>query len=121
MARILIVDDERLIQQLLSRLLEGEGHSCETAGSTDEARQLLVGPKFDLVFCDVDMPGGSGLDLVRDMRSGGIDVPVVMMSGVEDPRLAAEAVDLKVVGYMLKPFAMDEVRRRVAEIVSPAD
>lgn len=119
MARILIVDDERLIQQLLSRLLEEDGHSCETAGSTAESRTRLEGDPFDLVFCDVDMPDGSGLDLVRELRAAGNDVPVVMMSGVHDARLAASAVDLGVEGYMLKPFPLEDVRERVAQVLGP--
>jgi DNA-binding response OmpR family regulator len=116
--RILIIDDERLIQQLLSRALEGDGHSCAVASTAAEGKEALADGAFDLVFCDVDMPGGSGLDLVRDLRAGGNRVPVVMMSGVEDARQAAEAVDLGVAGYLLKPFAIDDLRRRVREILS---
>ena len=119
MARILIVDDERLIQQLLSQLLEEDGHSCETAGNVAEGRRALEGQVFDLVFCDVDMPDGSGLDLVKETRAGGNDVPVVMMSGVHDASLAACAVDLGVEGYMLKPFPLEDVRERVAKILGP--
>ena len=48
--KILIVDDERLIQQLLSRLLEGEGHSCTAVGSIDEARTQLDSQEFDLIL-----------------------------------------------------------------------
>ena len=117
MARILIVDDERLIQQLLLRLFERDGYECEVAGSPDEAREIRAQERFDLVLCDVDMPGGSGLGLVEDMRGQGIEAPLVMMSGIEDARLAAEAVDLGVEGYLVKPFQLDDVRSKVAEIL----
>jgi DNA-binding NtrC family response regulator len=120
-ARILIVDDERLIQQLLSQLLKEDGHSCETAGNVAEGRRAMEGGQvFDLVFCDVDMPDGSGLDLVKEMRGDGNDLPVVMMSGVHDASLAARAVDLGVEGYMLKPFPLEDVRERVAKILGPS-
>lgn len=118
MARLLIVDDERLIQELLSRLLTADGHSCEAVGSVQAARDALAGDGFDLVICDVDMPGDSGFDLVREVRASGEAPAFLMMSGIEDARLAAEAVDLGVAGYMLKPFELEEARRRVSEIVA---
>jgi two-component system, OmpR family, response regulator len=117
-ARLLIVDDERLIQELLSRLLRADGHDCEAVGNVDDARDALAGDGFDLVICDIDMPGGSGFDLVREVRSAPGGPAFLMMSGIEDARLAAEAVDLGVEGYMLKPFELEEARRRVADIVA---
>lgn len=118
MARVLIVDDERLIQQLLARLVEDEGHEPATAGSVPEARGLLDTEEFDLILCDVDMPGESGFDLVRSFRNRGGDAGVVMMSGIEDARLAAAAVDLGVDGYMLKPFQLDEARAKIAAVLA---
>jgi DNA-binding response OmpR family regulator len=115
MSKILIVDDERLIQQLLSRFLEAEGHSCTVAGGIDEARGLLAQDDFDVIFSDVDMPGGSGLELVRELRAKGSTASVVMMSGIEDPQLASQAIDLGVEGYMVKPFKLEEARVRVAD------
>jgi putative two-component system response regulator len=114
-ARVLIVDDERLIQQLLAKVLEDEGHSTAVAGSVAEARGHLEAGDFDLILCDVDMPGESGFELARSLRDHGSDAAVVMMSGIEDPRLAAEAVGLGVHGYMLKPFQLDEARTKVAD------
>jgi putative two-component system response regulator len=118
MARVLIVDDERLIQQLLSRLVNGEGHTSTLAGSVPEARSHLEQEEFDLVLCDVDMPGESGFELVRFLRNRGGKAAVVMMSGIEDARLAAAAVDLGVDGYMLKPFQLDEARAKVADALA---
>jgi DNA-binding NtrC family response regulator len=115
MARVLIVDDERLIQQLLSRVVEREGHTATLAGSVPEARGHLEANEFDLVVCDVDMPGESGFDLVRSMRSHGRDTPIVMMSGIADPRLAAAAVDFGIAGDMIKPFPLDEARTKIEE------
>jgi putative two-component system response regulator len=115
MARVLIVDDERLIQQLLSSVLERDGHTATVAGSVPEARGHLEAQQFDLVLCDVDMPGETGFDLIRSMRNRGSDTPIVMMSGIEDPRLAASAVDIGIAGYMIKPFRLDEARSKVRE------
>lgn len=115
MARVLVVDDERLIQELLSRVVAAEGHSAAVAGSVPEARGLIEKEEFDLILCDVDMPGESGFDLVRSIRLHGNDAAIVMMSGIEDPRLAAAAVDFGVDGYMIKPFKLDEARAKMAE------
>lgn len=115
MAQVLIVDDERLIQQLLSSVLAREGHTPTVAGSVPEARGHLESQEFDLVVCDVDMPGESGFDLVRSMRTHGRDTPIVMMSGIEDARIAAAAVDFGIAGFMSKPFQLDEARTKVAD------
>jgi putative two-component system response regulator len=120
-ARVLIVDDERLIQQLLSAVLERDGHAPTVAGSVPEARGHLETEQFDLVRCDVDMPGESGFDLVRSMRSHGSETPIVMMSGIEGPRLSAEAVAFGISAYMIKPFPLDEARTKVAAALRRPD
>lgn len=112
--RILIVDDEEQIRRLLARLLEGRGYSCATAADAGEARRLLAQEPFDLVLSDVNMPGESGLDLVRDVRIRYPEAAVVMVTGLDDPRYAQEALQTGVYGYMLKPFKPNELLINVA-------
>jgi putative two-component system response regulator len=76
------------------------------------------------VTCDVNMPGGSGLGLVRDLRARHPDIAVLMVSGMDDPATAAAATDLGAYGYVMKPFHANEIliasanarRRRHLEI-----
>jgi putative two-component system response regulator len=113
-ARILVVDDEQQIRRLLARLLEDRGYRCATAGDAHEARRLLELERFDLVLSDVNMPGESGLDLVRDVRERYPNSAIVMVTGLDDPRYAQEALQSGAYGYMLKPFKPNELLINVA-------
>ncbi|HWN41184.1 MAG TPA: response regulator, partial [Thermoanaerobaculia bacterium] len=64
-ARLLVVDDESSIVDFLSLLFEEEGYAVRTARSAAEARQALASGSFDLILCDVMMPDGSGLDILK--------------------------------------------------------
>lgn len=122
--RVLVVDDEEPIRTLLSRILERGGYSCTTASNCDEARALLEKEHFPLVLCDVNIPGQSGLDLVREMALTSPDTAVVMVSGVDEPSIANAAVEAGAYGYILKPFNVGDIliqvsnalRRRELEI-----
>ena len=119
---ILVVDDDEASRRVMARLLHRAGFECITAGSLTEAKERMAEEEFALVLTDVNMPGGSGLDLL--MGIGETDVATVMVSGADDPRLAATALDLGAYGYMIKPFESSELlitvdsalRRRRAEI-----
>ena len=66
---VLIVDDEPSLGRLLARYLEEAGYVCQTATSAAIARELLSLRRFDLALCDLDMPGESGLDLIRHIKA----------------------------------------------------
>ena len=102
--RVLVIDDERSIRELLSRLLLSAGYACETVGEPAAAREMLVRSSFDLLLCDVNLPEQSGLELVRHVLAERDDVAAVMVSGFDDPTLARLALDYGAYGYLLKPF-----------------
>ena len=114
MAHVLIVDDEAEIRELLGRLLDQDGHSIEFASDGSQARARLADESFELVLCDVNMPGESGFDLVRHVIGKHADTAVVMVSGVDDPRLAESALELGAYGYVVKPFKFTEIPIAVA-------
>jgi putative two-component system response regulator len=122
--RILIVDDEDSIRNLLLRLLTGRGHGCSTAANANEARALLAAEPHALVLTDVNMPGDSGLDLAYEVLREYPDTAVVMVTGLDDRRFAEAALEHGAYGYVLKPFRPSEVlinvtnalRRRSLEI-----
>ena len=124
MARVLIVDDEDLIRRMLARLLKRAGHDIELAESTRTARVRLECETFDLVLSDVNMPGESGLDLVRYVLMNHPGTAAVMVTGVDDPTIAEAALEIGAYGYIIKPFETNEVlinvanalRRRALEI-----
>ena len=124
MARLLIVDDEPMVRRPLRRTLERGGHQVLEAANVAEARALLEAEPIELVLCDVNMPGGSGLELVRAIADGDSDAAIVMLSGVDDPAVANEALAIGAFGYLVKPIGGNEalinvssnLRRRELEL-----
>src|SRR5437762_3600203 len=106
---ILIVDDEEPIRRMLSRLLERHGYPCKVASDATDARKQLETQQFALILCDVNMPGESGLDLVRHVLREYPHTAAVMVTGLDDPQLAGIALEHGAYGYIVKPFESNEV------------
>jgi len=125
--RILIVDDEKSLVDFLSLLCSGEGYGVAVAYSAGEAREQLAQTSPDLVLCDVMMPDGNGLDLLREIRAHEPAPAVVMMTAYTSTKTAIEAMKLGAADYVAKPFDVDELkvvihnaletRRLAAEVV----
>jgi putative two-component system response regulator len=99
---------------MLGRLLEQYGYTCTLAGSAKEARRCLQEKEFALILCDVNMPGESGLDLVRYVLREHHHTAAVMVTGLDNPQLAAAALEIGAYGYILKPFESNEILINVA-------
>jgi putative two-component system response regulator len=105
-----------------------EGHVVTVTGDTMEARAELGSRSFELILCDVHLPGESGLELLHEVVAGHTEVAVLMVSGADDPQLAQKALALGAYGYIVKPFRDSEVnigianalRRRRLEIENKA-
>jgi putative two-component system response regulator len=123
-ASVLVVDDDSAIRRMISRILGRAGYQCTEAPDAALALLFADSQEFSLVTCDVNMPGGSGLGLVRDLRSRHPDIAVLMVSGMDDPDTASVATELGAYGYVVKPFEANEIliasanalRRRHLEI-----
>lgn len=111
---ILVVDDEIPIQRMLGRLLEQYGYSCTLACNPQEARLHLDEKDFALILCDVNMPGESGLDLVKHILEHYPHMAAVMVTGLDNPQLASVALEIGAYGYILKPFESNEILINVA-------
>jgi putative nucleotidyltransferase with HDIG domain len=107
-SRILIVDDEREITEILSDLLS-TNFECETAGSAEEALDRLRRNDFPLVISDITMPGMSGLEMVPHVKRISPDTVVVMISGLQTVESAIEAMRLGAFDYVMKPFDLRQV------------
>jgi two-component system response regulator PilR (NtrC family) len=109
-ARILVVDDERSMQEFLQIFLQGEGYEVATAGDVSSARAQLEHDDFDLVISDIQMPDGSGLDLLRSARQVVPDAMVIMITAYASTETAIEAMKEGAYDYLTKPFQVDEIR-----------
>lgn len=106
---LLVVDDEEPARRLLARVLTDNGYTCKTAGTMAEALDLLEAGAFDLVITDFDMPGGSGLDLLRHVQTRLPDTGTIMLTGKGSRELGESAVREGVYGYLRKPLDVEEM------------
>jgi len=108
-SRLLIVDDTQEVRVFLCSLLEMNGYGCVPAASTAEARDLLQQQAFELALCDVNMPGESGLSLVRHILAKHPDTATIMVTAMDDQRIANVALEQGAYGYVIKPFEPNEI------------
>ena len=118
MANILIVDDESGIRDILERKLAVDGHQCAQAADATAARAFLEKQSFELALVDINMPGESGLDLVRFVREAFPDMVVIMATGVDEPGSIDAAIEAGVYSYILKPFEMHQMLLQVKNALS---
>ena len=114
--RILIIDDEPGITNLVKTILTGEGFEVEQGNNSEEAEGLLRDESFDLIILDLMMPGVSGWDLYDYIRttSAHQDVPVIILSARIREKEIQDALQLRRVSdYITKPFSVDDLLVRV--------
>lgn len=104
MAQILLVDDQEAVRLSLGMLLESQGHTCHYASDAEEALLHAESHEYELVMCDISMPGMSGMDLLVRLRNLRPDTAVLMVTGHDDPQLADHALACGAYGYLIKPL-----------------
>ncbi len=114
MEQVLIIDDEEHIRDLLSEILGMNGFNCVKAANALEARNILKTQSFELVLCDITMPGESGLDFIQYAAKEFPDTATIMITALDDPLIASHALQLGVYDYITKPFEMNGVLISVA-------
>jgi DNA-binding NtrC family response regulator len=116
-ASILVVDDERAIQDSLAWCLRSDGHDVLTAEDGEEAMAIMAGQDFDVVISDLIMPGVGGLDLLRKARALHPQTLVVLITAYATVETAVEALREGASDYVLKPFKFDDLRSRVQRLL----
>jgi DNA-binding response OmpR family regulator len=115
---ILVVDDEELIVDLLGDFFKGLGYQVSVAFSAEEAiEKLNNGNIFNLVLSDINLPGKSGLDLLKIIRETKDDLPVVLLTGLKTIDNAISAVKSGASDYITKPFELSAVKKVVEKIL----
>jgi len=117
LARILIVDDEVALLELLAETLRGEGYAVETAPDGQSAKDALANGKFDVVLSDIVMPGINGLQLLRRVRAHDLDLPVLLMTGSPGVDTAVQALEEGALKYLIKPVSGEDLKAAVARAV----
>jgi putative nucleotidyltransferase with HDIG domain len=113
--RLLVVDDEPSIREILAEGLEGYGFPVRMASSAAEAFDAVREGGIDLVLSDIDMPGGNGIDLLKRIKAFAPDLDVIMVTGVVDVDIAMASIRDGASDYVTKPFNLEEVRIAVEQ------
>ncbi len=116
-ARILVVDDEESIRDLLRLVLTGEGYSVITANDGKEAIEYLEAQRFDLVITDLVMPRVNGVEVLRAAKRIDPNYPVMVITGYPSVETVTKLVRLGAGDYLTKPFNIDVVRVTVAKLL----
>ena len=116
MANILVVDDELGIRDLLSEILNDEGHQVELAENAAQARAARNRSKPDLVLLDIWMPDTDGVTLLKEWSSAGLlTMPVIMMSGHATIDTAVEATKIGAMAFLEKPITLQKLLKAVEQ------
>jgi DNA-binding NtrC family response regulator len=119
MANILVVDDELGIRDLLSEILNDEGHQVEVAENAAQARAARLRDRPDLVLLDIWMPDTDGVTLLKEWSSSGaLTMPVIMMSGHATIDTAVEATKIGATAFLEKPITLQKLLKAVEQGLS---
>jgi DNA-binding response OmpR family regulator len=121
LGRILIVDDEQSVREVLSEYFTEQGYAVETAGDGEEALAIVQRSLPDLVLLDVRMPGIDGVETLRRIRGLAPDLAVIMVTANEDVGLARDTLKLGALDYVAKPFDFVYLERAIMAGLAQAD
>jgi len=107
--KILVVDDEEAVRNLLKRTVESAGYNVITASNGREALDKVSKLNITVVLSDIKMPGLSGIDVLQMLTAERPDISVIMVTAVGDAQTAIEAMKMGAYDYVIKPFNRDDV------------
>jgi len=114
--RVLIVDDDPQIRRVMRTTLEAKGYDVDEAGSGEQALDLANAEKFELILLDFNLPGKTGVETCREVRSIST-APVIMLTVRDASEDKIEALDAGACDYVTKPFAMGELLARIRAVL----
>lgn len=119
--KVLVVDDNHDIRELVMHILDADGFHVFSAHDGENARAILRTNQIDLILLDVMMPGTSGLDLLKEIRTGAIkhqrDVPIIMITAMATTDDIDKAIAIGANSYIVKPFRGANIREKVRSIL----
>ena len=116
MKRLLVVDDEQALCEILQFNLQANGYEVETANSAEEAVGMRI-DRFDLLLLDVMMDGMSGFELAKKLRAEGLSQPIIFLTAKDGEDDRVKGLEIGGDDYIAKPFAIREVLARIAAVL----
>ncbi len=111
--KLLLLEDDQILSQTIELFLLREGYSVDCALSIEEAESKTFEGGYDLYLFDIDLPSGSGLDLLRALRDAGDKTPTIFISALTDLYSISEGFSLDAIDYIKKPFDPKELLIRI--------
>jgi DNA-binding response OmpR family regulator len=111
--RVLVIEDEQKMADLIKRGLEEEGIEVETANDGDKGFEAGKSENIDLIILDLALPGRNGLDIARDWRQLGIKTPILIVTAMDSTEAKVKGLDTGADDYITKPFAFAELLARI--------
>ena len=118
--RILVVEDERKLADLLARGLREEGHAADVATEGEQALWMAQAAPFDAIVLDVMLPGIDGFEVCRRLRASDVWAPVLMLTARDAVEDRVTGLDAGADDYLMKPFAFDELLARLRALTRRA-
>ncbi len=115
--RVLIVEDNRSLNQSLRMSLEEDGHAVDAAFDGSEGQYLAEITPYDAIILDIMLPGKNGLEVCRDLRRKGVRTPVLMLTARDTVEDRVTGLDSGADDYLVKPFALPELRARLRALL----
>jgi len=115
--RILIVDDDRAILKLMTRVLGDEAYAIDTAATGEEARTLALVHEYDGIILDLQLGDRHGFEILQELRRSGRRTPVLLYSGRADSESIVRGLDAGADDYVVKPVSNEELRARVRTLI----
>lgn len=115
-SHILVIDDELALRQILTDAVAKAGFSVDQAATFSEASSKLARDNVDIALCDIKLPDGSGIDLLRSTRSAGLETAFIMVTAFASLETAVEALRAGAIDYMVKPVRNEELVHRLSRI-----
>ncbi|HEX5082926.1 MAG TPA: response regulator transcription factor [Blastocatellia bacterium] len=111
--RVLVIEDEQKMADLIKRGLEEEGIEVETAYDGDKGYEAGKSENIDLIILDLALPGRNGLDIARDWRQLGVKTPILIVTAMDSTEAKVKGLDTGADDYITKPFAFAELLARI--------
>ena len=120
MTKVLVVEDDPLIGELVQQGLEAEGYTVDLSADSESALELSRGNDYALVILDRMLPGADGIELCQTLRGEGPDRFILMLTAKDALQDRLDGLDAGADDYLIKPFAFDELRARLRALLRRA-
>lgn len=114
--KVLIIEDDLAIGKALQQGISESGHTVSWAKTGEEGARLSIGSSLDVILLDLMLPGRDGLDVLKELRSAGVETPVIAITALGSVEQRVAGLDLGADDYLVKPFAFAELMARIQAV-----